>query len=214
MGIFNYGYLLEVEVPDGDEEEQYSLSDNEEAEQGDDTPEETPDDEDEGTGQDDDASEEEDYTLDGDDEESEDEPGEDEEESDDMSPTDDYSDAGDDESLDGEIKQSENELMDELSEQEKYIRDKDLKRTYVELYNSISNILMKVDRVVKTADNIKTLNYCEKRLINTQEMLYDYLLDAYRHKSYIQNLTMYYHIIGVLTGIEQLFNSLTNSTKV
>lgn len=215
MGIFNYGYILEVEVPDDDGAEQYAMDDNEPEE---DTPEEITEPEEEPDPQQDeepeeDNDEEDDYTLEGDDEEEDPEDDTMDNEEDSMG-GDDYSSEDDSNSLDGQIKQSEDELMEDLSAQEKYVRDKELKKIYVDLYNSISNILMKVDRVVKTADNIKILNYCEKRLESTQEMLYDYLLDSYGHKSYIQNLTMYYEIIGILTGIEQLFTSLTSSTKV
>ena len=217
MGIFGLDFILEddIEVPDDSDNESFTLSDNEdevEGQQDEPTDDQQPEDEvegqqdkptddqqpeDESENQGEIDAEDDDFTLDSDDEGATDNEADNE-------PTNMGEPGADD-----EIRDMENEVMDDLSDQQKNIRDKELKSLYVDLYNSISNILVKVDRVVKTTDNIRTLNYCETRLSKIQDMIYDYLLDVYKTKSYIQNLTMYYMILGTLTGIEQLLKSLT-----
>lgn len=226
MGIFGFDYLLEedIDIPD-DTDESFTLADNEDSEQenepsesdtqdkdenaddqpkdNDDTTDDQPQDNEEDETMDD---EDDDFTLDSDGEEDEDtDDSTNDDSDDDNTSSDDQGEPG----ADDDIKDMENEVMEDLSDEQKFIRDKELKTLYVDLYNSISNILMKVDRVVKTTNNIRTLNYCETRLSKIQDMVYDYLLDVYKTKSYIQNLTMYYMILGTLSGIDQLLKSLT-----
>lgn len=203
-----------IKVPDENEEDTLDTTIEEEPEE-DNTPEEEPEneepDEEDNTPEEEDEQpeeEEDDFTLDG----TDDDTGDDEDESEDDSSTDDnYNDTEDDTSADGRLKELQAEVDAELSETEKKNRDKSLKGQYIDLYNTTSNILMGLNAVLRTPDNISVINYIDDTLGELNIRISDYLLDVYSSKSYTQNLSMYYSMLDIFSNMQKLLTSTYNN---
>lgn len=102
-----------------------------------------------------------------------------------------------------ELKDLENKVFN-ISPTGLDIREKTLKKDYIELYNNINTILDKIRLVPKTSANISVIEFCNKKLYELKSICYDYLLYTYSDKTYIENQKNYITYLGIIANINNL----------
>lgn len=204
-----------------DDNENYTLDDNEEAspssssenpdkdetEDNYELPDENPE-EDSVSEEDTDKTTEEDddYTLDDSDLKSDEENTDETEEED--TTTDEENTSEDSIEEDDELSKLEDEIFSTISGDQRSIMDRELIRLYVEMYNSISKTLNKIQFIPKNNENLKVLDFSYNKLVEIQEILYDYIISSYKTKTYVENLSNYYEFIASIDGINKIISQL------
>lgn len=108
-----------------------------------------------------------------------------------------------DEEQNNELKKIEDSLFN-ISDTGLNIRERDLKDNYIKIYNSINNILDKMNSIPKTSINISIIEFSKKKLYELKLICYDYLLYTYSDKTYIENQKNYIIYVGIIANINSL----------
>ena len=108
----------------------------------------------------------------------------------------------------GEIEGIENEIFEDLSDEQKAIRTKELKDRFIELYNVTLAFKEKVDYVKKNSDNMKVITKVSKSLDKLSDMISYYITKTFNTKSYIENKSDFYYCLWVLDRLNELMSTL------
>ena len=109
-----------------------------------------------------------------------------------------------------ELKDIEKELFKDLSPEQIQIRDKELKSKYLELYNTINDIITRTGNISKTSANSKLLNFITDKLFELKNLLFFYMENTYITKSYMENSVNYQQCLATLSMINKLFDEMRN----
>lgn len=137
--------------------------------------------------------------------------GDEEPDSGDAENTDDEEPEGDDEesdvpvgSIQADIKKIEDELFEELSPEQKAIKNKELKQQFVRLYYVIERFKEKVDTINKNSDNIQIISRVGDSLDKLSKLVKYYIIVTYNTKSYFENKSDIYYCLWALDRINKL----------
>ena len=108
----------------------------------------------------------------------------------------------------GDIKGLENEIFEDLTDEQKAIRTKELKDRFIELYNVTLAFKEKVDYVKKNSDNMKIITKVSKSLDKLSDMISYYITKTFNTKSYIENKADFYYCLWVLDRLNELMGTL------
>ena len=111
------------------------------------------------------------------------------------------------------MQQIEADINKGLSDQEIDIRNTELKKKYVELFNIVKNISSRLESISKTEDNAATIDFISDKTIELKQMIFDYLDTTYATQTYIKNYTTHQEYLMVLTGIKKLFDEIKPKNK-
>lgn len=112
-----------------------------------------------------------------------------------------------------ELQQLEDDVFKDLKDDEKAIRDKELLKLYVNMYNDIENTLGRINNIPKTERILQPLTYCSKKLTEVRGILYEYILSSYKIKTYIENMSNYYEFLAVLQAINKIFSEISEKEE-
>ena len=115
---------------------------------------------------------------------------------------------GSDGGEEGDIKGLENEIFEDLTDEQKAIRTKELKDRFIELYNVTLAFKEKVDYVKKNSDNMKIITKVSKSLDKLSDMISYYITKTFNTKSYIENKSDFYYCLWVLDRLNELMGTL------
>lgn len=158
----------------------------------------------------DDEDEANDYNMDMDteDEEPTDDEGDDAEDS-----IDDDNDASSGEISEDEIKQMEQELFKSVPPEQMAIKVLELKKQYLDAYNTTSNILIRVNKIIKTNDNMKILEFVTNKLIELKDLIKFYMTNTFDTKSFIENNINYQQYLSTLNTINKIFKEIKDKNE-
>ena len=157
----------------------------------------------------DDGSGEEDFTIDdadmGEDEASDEEGGEDP-----NSNSEDTS--GEDSSTDEEqpvdpdsLKAKDAELFDSLSPDEQKMKLKVMKKMFLDLYTNAELIINKINNISSEIEEVDSqLKRTLKILFELKKMIYDYIMNSFDNKSYIENDIMYTRYLSIFNSVKNI----------
>lgn len=112
-----------------------------------------------------------------------------------------------------DLKKQEEEIYNNLSNEELDIKHKELKTQYLNMYDTVSDILARVGDINISEENVPTVEYITTTLSNLQAMLVDYLNNNYSIKSYTENLINYNRFLTVLNGINKILDEINNKNQ-
>ena len=197
-----------------EDEEDYKIPDDEET----DEPEEGTNDEtednteennlvdnptDETDGETNDGSDDEDFKM----EDSDDTEG-------DVEDTGDETDEIPDETTDGksEIQSLEDDLFKDLTPEQMTIKQIELKQQYIDLFDSISDIVSRVNKITKTTDNNNIIEFVTNKMAELKDLVHFYLNNTYTTKTYIENTMNYQQYILILNTINKMLKEIIPKT--
>lgn len=108
-----------------------------------------------------------------------------------------------------ELQQAEEPLYQDLSDEQKNIRDKELKNNFVELNETLTTILERMNKVVKDTINIKIVDFVVNNLLKLKDMVCYYLTETFNTKSYQENMLFYQQCLVVMSSIQKLIPEIT-----
>ena len=85
-----------------------------------------------------------------------------------------------------------------------------LKSKYLELYNTINDIITRTGNIAKTSANAKLLNFIVDKLFELKNLLFFYMENTYITKSYMENSVNYQQCLATLSMINKLFDEMRN----
>lgn len=112
-----------------------------------------------------------------------------------------------------EIKQMEQELFKSVPPEQMAIKVLELKKQYLEAYNTTSNILIRVNKIIKTNDNMKILEFVTNKLIELKDLIKFYMTNTFDTKSFIENNINYQQYLSTLNTINKIFKEIKDKNE-
>ena len=202
-------YSMDVEDDETEEPDESSTegetSDNEDEHQADNSPSEysmdVEDDENtDNSEEDNDADDSSDgYSMDTEDDDSSDDTTDDDESSDDSVDTSEGED---------ELKSLENDMFKDISPEQMNIKILELKKQYLEVYTTVVDVLTRTNKIQKTTQNIKVLEFIINKLMELKDLIQFYLSNTFDTKTYMENMVNYQQYLVTLNTINRLLKEI------
>lgn len=107
-----------------------------------------------------------------------------------------------------DLKQQEEEMYG-LSTEKLELRHRELKKQYLDMYDTVVNILDRIGSASVQEEDIGVIEYVSSTLSNFRTMITDYIDKAYPLNSYIENSVNYNRFLAVLQGINKILEDLS-----
>ena len=130
--------------------------------------------------------------------------------------------AGDDVETDGgmdtgndphqKLKDLEAELFDQLSEEQKEIKRKELKSLFILIIEKCDNITKLIIEIPKTDETIKLIDYVNNTIMDLKTYLNDYVVNTYDSCTYLQNTVNFQKFLTVFDSIRAIFEDIKSGT--
>ena len=108
----------------------------------------------------------------------------------------------------GELQSLEDDLFKDLSPEQMNIKLLEIKKQYLEVYTTITDILSRTNKIPKTTENIKVLEFVTNKLMELKELVQFYLSNTFDTKTYTENLVNYQQYLVVLNTVNRLLKEI------
>lgn len=112
-----------------------------------------------------------------------------------------------------EIDKIEKELFSDLSDQQMAIKHIELKSQFIDLYETLGDVIERVNKIPKTDSNIKALEFVGTKLTELRTMIHYNLTEGYPTRGYTENMVIYQQCLATLNTINQLLEELAPKTS-
>ena len=102
----------------------------------------------------------------------------------------------------------EKEIFDDLTPDQIDAKHNELKNNFLELYNSTSNIIDRVNEIPTSDEFLSTISFVGKKLAELRKMVADYMNNVYSTKSYMENAINYNRFLATLNGINDILEEV------
>lgn len=110
------------------------------------------------------------------------------------------------------LKDLEAELFDQLSEEQKEIKRKELKSLFILIIEKCDNITKLIIEIPKTDETIKLIDYVNNTIMDLKTYLNDYVVNTYDSCTYLQNTVNFQKFLTVFDSIRAIFEDIKSST--
>ena len=107
-----------------------------------------------------------------------------------------------------DVKSKENEMLSNLDPEQRRIQDSELKKNYINLYNTIGDIILRLNKISTSSSNKSPMYFIQNQLNDLKEYVYNYLSNVYSTKTYIENNINYEQYLVILSNINNLLIQL------
>lgn len=107
-----------------------------------------------------------------------------------------------------ELAKIEDELFADLTSEQNAIKDKELKRLFMELYKACDVSINRINAIGKTDDNMRVLTFCAKKLIELRDSIDFHINETYWTKLYLDNLITYKTCLAQYNNINNILAKL------
>jgi hypothetical protein len=102
----------------------------------------------------------------------------------------------------------EKNLFSDLSPQQLAIKNNELLRNYIELYETINTIFDSINKIPKTYDNTRPLTFITDQLVSLKDMVNYIITTTYITRTYVENMTYYKQALVILEQINTMLKAL------
>lgn len=117
----------------------------------------------------------------------------------------------DDNVVGDENKEAEKELFNDLTPSQLKVRDRELLKNYKDLYEVVDTMISRVTNYLSITNNNKECTYIINKLNEIQKYLSDYIIELYKSKSYVENITTYYEFIAITNSMNDMIDKLSHT---
>ena len=110
------------------------------------------------------------------------------------------------------LKDLEAEVFDQLSDQQKEIKKKELKSLFILIIEKCDNISRLIVEIPKTDQTIRLVDYVSNTLMDLKTYLKDYVTDTYDNCTYLQNSVNFQKFLTIFDSIRAVFEDIKNAT--
>lgn len=197
-----------MDVDDNDQETDDTQDNTDSTESGNDTGEENNED-DEHT----DPGDSNDYSMDVDDSEDDGESGDDESSEDNTNDSESNDISNGDEGGDTELKSLEDDIFKDVPPEQMNIKIMELKKQYLEVYATITDVLTRCNKIPKTTQNMKVVEFIINKLVEFKELVNFYLSNTFDTKTYVENMVNYQQYLATLNTINKLLKEINTKKE-
>lgn len=173
------------EAPEGDEDENFEIpEEGENAEGGEEAPE---------------GDEDEEFSMDGDTEGGEEAPD---------TGTDDGGETTQEELPESKLRDLEAVVFDDLSEDQKKMKIKELKELYIIIYKKCGTISDMISDIKRDQETVQIIEYISNTLVDLKHYIDDYINDIFDSKTYVENLAQLQKYIMIFNAINKVFEQI------
>lgn len=119
-------------------------------------------------------------------------------------------DSDSDDSGDGETIEANTDMFASLTAEEQQLKIMELKKLYSELFNSVDDILYKLSNTDVTDDTMETLSRVTGILCNLKGQIYEYIINIFPHKSFLENDINYNRFLSILHSVSAVIIEIGN----
>lgn len=112
-----------------------------------------------------------------------------------------------------ELQNMEGDLFKDLTPEQLEIKTKELKQRYIDVYESIDNIMTRLNKISKTQENIKVLQFVTNKLLELKQLVYYYLTNTFDTKTYIENSINYQEYLATISVVNKIFKQINTEKK-
>ena len=109
---------------------------------------------------------------------------------------------------DNELQSLENDLFKDITPEQMNIKILELKKQYLEVYSTITDVLTRTNKIQKTTQNIKVLEFIINKLIELKDIVQFYLSNTFDTKTYMENMVNYQQYLVTLNTINRLLKEI------
>lgn len=123
------------------------------------------------------------------------------------------SDTGDDSNdPNAKLKDLEKSIFDQLSDEQKTLKIKELKSLYNNVYDKCGEIINSISDADRSPEQAKIYDYVMNSLTDLQKYIKDYLFQIYDSKTYIENMVQLQKYLTVLDTVSNIFEEVKNAS--
>lgn len=111
-----------------------------------------------------------------------------------------------------EIQSLEYKLFSDLTPEQMSIKQIELKQQYIDLFDSISDIVSRVNKITKTTNNANVIEFVTTKMIELKDLVHYYLNNTYNTRTYIENTMNYQQYILILNTINKMLKEIIPKT--
>lgn len=110
--------------------------------------------------------------------------------------------------IDTKLKDLESVIFDDLSENEKKMKIRELKDLFIYVYKKCDSILDIINEVRQDEETIQIVEYISNTLIDLKHYVNDYITDVFDYKTYVENLSQLQKYIMIFNAINKVFDQI------
>lgn len=119
----------------------------------------------------------------------------------------------DEPSSDDPIKGLQRDIFSNLSDEQMLIKDKELRRRYFNMYESIDGFIERINEIPESANVIRYVEFVSIKLEELSNMLNDYITHTYDTLTYVENEVNYNKFFAILSGISSVIQDIGEMNK-
>lgn len=120
---------------------------------------------------------------------------------------------GDMSGVDSELQQLQQDVFSNLTDAQLALRVNNVKDSFIELYNSITNTAQRLVDVKRSSENISTINFLNDQLNSLKGMVRDALTDSFSTKSLAENEMVLQKFISIYALILKIVERISKKEK-
>lgn len=110
------------------------------------------------------------------------------------------------------LKDLEKSIFDQLSDEQKTLKIKELKSLYNNVYDKCGEIINSISGADRSPEQAKIYDYVMNSLTDLQKYIKDYLFQIYDSKTYIENMVQLQKYLTVLDTVSNIFEEVKNAS--
>jgi hypothetical protein len=111
------------------------------------------------------------------------------------------------------LKAIEDELFADLTQDQILIKNNELKKQFIDLYEVIGSCLIRIKNTDKTEDTAKILKFINEKLLEVRDLVDYNITTAFDTRTYIENSAILQEFIKTLNDISSMIDVLNKKPK-
>ena len=111
------------------------------------------------------------------------------------------------------LKAIEDELFADLTQDQILIKNNELKKQFIDLYEVIGSCLIRIKNTDKTEDTAKILKFINEKLLEVRDLVDYNITTAFDTRTYIENSAILQEFIKTLNDISSMIDALNKKPK-
>lgn len=116
-------------------------------------------------------------------------------------------------SINDDIKNIENNLLADLTDEQKQIQSDELRKNFINMYNTTMEIIEKVNNIQKDEDSLSVFEFISTQLLILKDILNMTITKTFDTKSYFENMNTYQYCLAILSKVDELIKELEKKQK-
>lgn len=115
--------------------------------------------------------------------------------------------------INDELKSAEDQLMADLSDEQKQIQSDELRKNFLDLYNTVLDVIDKVNNIHKEESTLQVFEFISSQLLILKDIINTNITRSFDTKTYIENNIDYQHCLAILNSVRLMIDETNKKSK-